>query len=68
MISEAITRARSPDTSTKSRAAHPNIYGPKRSRRGQTSIEFRPTLQAQHDDATAKHQDHRGKLFTALLS
>jgi site-specific recombinase XerD len=32
----------------------------------QTSIEFRPTLQAQHDDATAKHQDHRGQLFTSL--
>ena len=25
----------------------------------QTSIEFRPTLQAQHDDARAKQQDHR---------
>jgi hypothetical protein len=34
----------------------------------QTSIEFRPTLQAQHDDATAKHQDHRGQLFSALLA
>ena len=34
----------------------------------QTSIEFRPTLQAQHDDAIAKHQDHRGQLFTSLLA
>jgi hypothetical protein len=34
----------------------------------QTSIEFRPTLQAQHDDAIAKHQDHRGQLFASLLA
>ncbi len=34
----------------------------------QTSIEFRPTLQAQHDDAMTKHQDHRGKLFASLLT
>jgi site-specific recombinase XerD len=34
----------------------------------QTSIEFRPILQAQHDDATAKHQDHRGQLFASLLA
>ena len=34
----------------------------------QTSIEFRPTLQAQHDDAITKHQDHRGQLFTSLLA
>jgi site-specific recombinase XerD len=34
----------------------------------QTSIEFRPTLQAQHDDATAKGQDHRAKLFDGLLN
>jgi site-specific recombinase XerD len=34
----------------------------------QTSIEFRPTLQAQRDDATAKHQDHRGQLFASLLA
>jgi site-specific recombinase XerD len=34
----------------------------------QTSIEFRPTLAAQHDDAAAKHQDHRGQLFASLLS
>ena len=34
----------------------------------QTSIEFRPTLAAQHDDATAKHQDHRGQLFASLLA
>jgi site-specific recombinase XerD len=34
----------------------------------QTSIEFRPTLQAQHDDATTKHQDHRGQLFATLLA
>ncbi|MEP6667000.1 MAG: tyrosine-type recombinase/integrase, partial [Nocardioidaceae bacterium] len=29
----------------------------------QTSIEFRPTLQAQHDDAATKGQDHRADLF-----
>ena len=34
----------------------------------QTSIEFRPTLAAQRDDATAKHQDHREQLFTSLLT
>jgi site-specific recombinase XerD len=34
----------------------------------QTSIEFRPALQAQHDDALTKHQDHRGQLFAALLA
>ena len=34
----------------------------------QTSIEFRPTLQAQHHDAIAKHQDHRGQLFASLLA
>jgi site-specific recombinase XerD len=34
----------------------------------QTSIEFRPTLQAQHDDAVARHQDHRGQLFASLLA
>jgi site-specific recombinase XerD len=34
----------------------------------QTSIEFRPTLQAQHDDATTKGQDHRASLFTDLLN
>jgi site-specific recombinase XerD len=34
----------------------------------QTSIEFRPTLAAQHDDALAKHQDHRGQLFASLLA
>jgi hypothetical protein len=33
----------------------------------QTGIEFRPTLQAQHDDAKAKQQTHRADLFTALL-
>jgi hypothetical protein len=33
----------------------------------QTSIEFRPTLQAQHDDATAKQQTHRADLFNTLL-
>jgi hypothetical protein len=31
-----------------------------------TSIEFRPALAAQRDDATAKHQDHREQLFTSL--
>ncbi|WP_182481282.1 tyrosine-type recombinase/integrase [Nocardioides immobilis] len=34
----------------------------------QTSIEFRPTLQAQHDDAAAKGQDHRAALFNAVLN
>jgi len=34
----------------------------------QTSIEFRPVLQAQHDDAVTKHQDHRGHLFASLLT
>ena len=33
----------------------------------QTSIAFRPTLQAQHDDAQAKGQTHRAGLFTSLL-
>jgi len=34
----------------------------------QTSIEFRPTLQAQHDDAVTTHQDHRGQLSASLLA
>ena len=34
----------------------------------QTSIEFRPTLQAQHDDAEAKGQHHRADLFNRLLT
>jgi site-specific recombinase XerD len=34
----------------------------------QTSIEFRPTLQAQHDDAETKGQDHRADLFNQLLN
>jgi site-specific recombinase XerD len=34
----------------------------------QTSIEFRPALQAQHDDAITKHQDHREQLFASLLA
>lgn len=34
----------------------------------QTSIEFRPTLQAQHDDAKAKGQHHRADLFNQLLT
>jgi site-specific recombinase XerD len=33
----------------------------------QTSIEFRPTLQAQHDDALTKAQTHRAQLFNTLL-
>jgi len=33
----------------------------------QTSIQFRPTLQAQHDDAQAKAQTHRKELFSSLL-
>jgi site-specific recombinase XerD len=34
----------------------------------QTSIEFRPTLQHQHDDAAAKEQAHRQQLFGRLLA
>jgi site-specific recombinase XerD len=34
----------------------------------QTSIEFRPTLQAQHDHAAAKGQHHRADLFQQLLN
>ena len=34
----------------------------------QTSIEFRPTLQAQHDHATTHNQDHRQQLFASLLA
>jgi site-specific recombinase XerD len=34
----------------------------------QTSIEFRPTLQAQHDDAAAKGHHHRADLFNHLLN
>jgi site-specific recombinase XerD len=34
----------------------------------QTSIEFRPTLQAQHDDALAKNQTHRAGLFGSLIT
>ena len=34
----------------------------------QTSIEFRPTLQAQHDDAAHKGQHHRAELFNQLLT
>ncbi|RSM57985.1 hypothetical protein DMB66_31275 [Actinoplanes sp. ATCC 53533] len=33
----------------------------------QTSIAFRPTLQAQHDHAAAHDQPHRADLFTRLL-
>jgi site-specific recombinase XerD len=33
----------------------------------QTSIEFRPTLQAQHDDAETKGQHHRADLYARLL-
>ena len=34
----------------------------------QTTIAFRPTLQAQHDDAHAKGQTHRAQLFGKLLN
>jgi site-specific recombinase XerD len=34
----------------------------------QTSIEFRPTLQAQHDHAAARSQEHRQQLFASLLA
>ena len=33
-----------------------------------TTIEFRPTLQAQRDDATAKGQIGRQKIFDGLLA
>jgi integrase/recombinase XerD len=33
----------------------------------QTTIAFRPTLQAQHDDAVTKGQDGRAELFSKLL-
>ncbi len=33
----------------------------------QTTIAFRPTLQAQHDDALAKGQDGRAEVFKKLL-
>jgi hypothetical protein len=34
----------------------------------ETSIQFRPTLQAQHDDAAAKNQTSREHLFQHLLT
>ncbi|GAA3295293.1 tyrosine-type recombinase/integrase [Dactylosporangium vinaceum] len=34
----------------------------------QTSIEFRPTLQRQHDHAAEHHQTHRANLFNQLLT
>ena len=34
----------------------------------QTSIEFRPTLQARHDDAANKCREHRAQLFNRLLT
>jgi hypothetical protein len=34
----------------------------------QTTIEFRPTLQAQHDDAASKGQEPRADLFNRLLN
>ena len=34
----------------------------------QTSIDYRPTLQAQHDDAAAKVQHHRADLVNQLLT
>jgi site-specific recombinase XerD len=34
----------------------------------QTSIEFRPTLQAQHDHAAEHGQDHRQQLFAQILT
>jgi integrase len=34
----------------------------------QTTIGFRPTLQAQHDDAAAKQQTERAELFAGLLA
>jgi len=34
----------------------------------QTTIAFRPTLEAQRDDAAAKNQTDRQQLFTTLIS
>jgi site-specific recombinase XerD len=34
----------------------------------QTSIEFRPIVQAQHDDAHSKNQTHRASLFSSLIT
>ena len=34
----------------------------------QTGIEFRPTLQAQHDHAAGHGQQHRADLFARLLN
>lgn len=34
----------------------------------QTTIAFRPTLQAQHDDAVSKGQEGRAELFAELLN
>jgi site-specific recombinase XerD len=34
----------------------------------QTSIEFRPALAAQHQDALAKHHDHRATLLGSLIN
>jgi hypothetical protein len=34
----------------------------------QTSIEFRPTLQAPHDDAAAKGQHYRADIFDQLVT
>ena len=34
----------------------------------QTTIAFRPTLQAQHDDAVAKNQTDRQLVFSELLT
>jgi site-specific recombinase XerD len=34
----------------------------------QTTIEFRPALQAQHDDALAKNQTSRATLFSSLIT
>jgi hypothetical protein len=33
-----------------------------------TSIEFRPILQAQHDDANANNQAHPANLFASLIN
>ena len=34
----------------------------------QNSIEFRPIVQAQHDDAHSKNQTHRASLFSSLIT
>ena len=60
-------------SATATAPAHPSSTAPSKSicetcTFFQTSIEFRPTLQRQHDDAAAKNQTHRADLFQQLLT